>query len=112
MEFTKLAATVSTAAMVASLSTVASAATIYDDYTETDKINPVFPIVNTTHGSDHIKANILNPHPVCNTVGRLPHRFVPGSRYFPPGGHRVHHEQDRQGHPAAADDEQGSVHLP
>ncbi|PKZ40657.1 hypothetical protein CYJ76_11970, partial [Kytococcus schroeteri] len=24
-------------------------------------------IVNTTHGSDHIKANILNPHPVCNS---------------------------------------------
>ncbi|EPD69691.1 hypothetical protein HMPREF1219_01020 [Corynebacterium pyruviciproducens ATCC BAA-1742] len=66
MKFTKLAATISTAAMVAGLSTVASAATIYDNYDETDKINPVFPIINTTHGSDHIKANILNPHPVCN----------------------------------------------
>lgn len=45
----------------------ASADTFHDKYPETPKLNPELPIVETTHGSDHIKANILNPHPVCNS---------------------------------------------
>lgn len=66
MKFTKIAASFTAAAMVAGLSTTAGAATISDDYNETPLINPELPIVHTFHGSDHIKANILNPHPVCN----------------------------------------------
>jgi len=66
MKFTKIAASFMAAAMVAGVSTTAGAATIRDDYNETPKINPELPIVHTFHGSDHIKANILNPHPVCN----------------------------------------------
>ena len=66
MKFTKITASFMAAAMVAGVSTTAGAATIRDDYNETPKINPELPIVHTFHGSDHIKANILNPHPVCN----------------------------------------------
>ncbi|EEI62269.1 hypothetical protein [Corynebacterium glucuronolyticum] len=66
MKFTKIAASFTAAAVVAGLSTTAGAATISDDYNETPLINPELPIVHTFHGSDHIKANILNPHPVCN----------------------------------------------
>ncbi len=44
----------------------AQAATIEDEYPETPVTNAQLPIVNTQHGSDHIKANILNPRPVCN----------------------------------------------
>ncbi|WP_408924725.1 hypothetical protein ACKFRT_06310 [Corynebacterium sp. YSMAA1_1_F7] len=58
------AAAVIVAAAVAS---PASAITKEEHYPETPKLNPTLPIVNTTHGSDHIKANILNPHPVCNS---------------------------------------------
>ena len=66
MKFTKIAASFTAAAVVAGLSTTAGAATISDDYNETPLINPELPIVHTFHGSDHLKANILNPHPVCN----------------------------------------------
>ena len=66
MKFTKIAASFMAAAMVAGVSTTAGAANIRDDYNETPLINPELPIVHTFHGSDHIKANILNPHPVCN----------------------------------------------
>lgn len=52
----------------AALAAPAGAATIEDQYPETPKLNPTLPIVNTSHGSDHIKANILNPHPVCNSA--------------------------------------------
>ena len=40
--------------------------TIENDYPETPQTNAKLPIVHTSHGSDHIKANIVNPHPVCN----------------------------------------------
>ena len=29
-------------------------------------MNAKLPIVHTSHGSDHMKANVLNPRPVCN----------------------------------------------
>lgn len=44
----------------------AHAGTAVDTYPETPATNNVLPIVHTYHGSDHIKANILNPSPVCN----------------------------------------------
>ncbi|MCT1367646.1 MULTISPECIES: hypothetical protein [Kocuria] len=46
----------------------ANATTIENHYPETPKLNPNLPIVNTYHGSDHIKPNVLNPHPVCNAL--------------------------------------------
>ncbi len=39
-----------------------------ETYPETPALNPDLPIVHTKHGSDHIKANILNPNPVCNSA--------------------------------------------
>ncbi|MHC2798929.1 hypothetical protein [Corynebacterium sp. HMSC078A10] len=44
----------------------ASAATQTESYPETPAVNAKLPIVHTTHGSDHMKANVLNPRPVCN----------------------------------------------
>lgn len=38
-----------------------------DTYPQTPLLNPDLPIINTLHGSDHTKANILNPYPVCNS---------------------------------------------
>lgn len=46
----------------------AQAVTKTEHYPETPKLNPELPIINTYHGSDHIKANILNPNPVCNSA--------------------------------------------
>lgn len=45
-----------------------AAGTNEETYPETPALNPDLPIVHTTHGSDHIKANIMNPHPVCNSA--------------------------------------------
>lgn len=39
-----------------------------ETYPETPALNPDLPIVHTKHGSDHIKANVLNPNPVCNSA--------------------------------------------
>ncbi|HFG8964623.1 hypothetical protein ACL1FC_10830 [Corynebacterium striatum] len=44
----------------------ANAATVTESYPETPAINAKLPIIHTTHGSDHKKANVLNPRPVCN----------------------------------------------
>ncbi|WP_308607968.1 hypothetical protein [uncultured Corynebacterium sp.] len=44
----------------------ASAATQTESYPETPAVNAKLPIVHTSHGSDHMKANVLNPRPVCN----------------------------------------------
>lgn len=63
----KLAGAFAGAALIASVAALpAQAQTIENSYPETPKTNASLPLVNTTHGSDHIKANILNPHPVCN----------------------------------------------
>lgn len=45
---------------------IAGAATITESYPETPAINAKLPIIHTTNGSDRLKANILNPRPVCN----------------------------------------------
>lgn len=58
-------ASVLTASLAA---TPAFAATQTDTYPETPAFNPTLPIIHTTHGSDHLKANILNAHPVCNAL--------------------------------------------
>ena len=64
----KCAAAVATLGLVATgLAGQAQADTLNDHYPETPKTNVDLPIVNTYHGSDHIKANILNPRPVCNS---------------------------------------------
>ncbi|QRP60330.1 hypothetical protein [Corynebacterium minutissimum] len=63
-----------TAGLVASLAIAgtaliapaASAATHTESYPETPAVNAKLPIVHTSHGSDHMKANVLNPRPVCN----------------------------------------------
>lgn len=46
----------------------AQAATVTDQYPETPVTNAQLPIVNTTHKTDHLKANVLNPRPVCNAL--------------------------------------------
>ncbi len=42
------------------------ATTIEDTYPETPETNKELPVVHTYHKSDQLKANVLNPHPVCN----------------------------------------------
>lgn len=42
------------------------AGTFTDKYPQTPMLNPVLPVVQTTHGSDHLKPNVSNPFPVCN----------------------------------------------
>lgn len=44
----------------------AHATTTTDTYPDTPRFDPVLPIIHTTHLSDHLKANVLTPHPVCN----------------------------------------------
>lgn len=61
------AAAVAAVAMISTAS-IAQAATYEHSYPETPKLNPALPIVHTHHGSDHIKANVLNPEPECNSA--------------------------------------------
>ena len=63
---------------------LAGAATQTESYPETPALNPDLPIIHTTHGSDHKKANVLNPRPVCNpwedhrtVVYKVSDRFLP-----------------------------------
>ncbi|WKD58501.1 hypothetical protein [Corynebacterium caspium] len=76
--------TTATVAFSALSSPLAGAQTFVDKYPETPQLNPQLPIVETTHGSDHLKANILNPHPVCNSgedyrtvVYKVSDNFIP-----------------------------------
>ncbi|GAA1351372.1 hypothetical protein [Falsarthrobacter nasiphocae] len=63
----KTAAALGAAALLASAAAApAQAITISNTYPETPATNPNLPLVHTYHGSDHLKANILNPRPVCN----------------------------------------------
>lgn len=78
-----LAAVAAAVAMTAAASP-ASAETNTHEYPETPALNPDLPITKTTHKSDHIKANVLNPHPVCNasedrrtTVYKVTDKFMP-----------------------------------
>ncbi|KAB3519142.1 hypothetical protein GC425_09005 [Corynebacterium sp. zg254] len=56
----------SSALLSGPLAPSANAETVTESYPETPAINPALPIIHTSHGSDHQKANILNPKPVCN----------------------------------------------
>ena len=65
----KIAATLGSGALLATMAAApALADTKTDTYPETPATNASLPIVHTSHGSDHLKANILNPHPVCNSL--------------------------------------------
>lgn len=44
----------------------AGAETITESYPETPAINAKLPIIHTSKGSAHQKANVLNPRPICN----------------------------------------------
>lgn len=46
----------------------ASAQTLEESAPETPATNDNLPIIHTYRGSDHLKANILNPRPVCNSA--------------------------------------------
>ncbi|PFG27556.1 hypothetical protein [Corynebacterium renale] len=81
----KLLATVAAAAL-AFTATPAQAYTFHDTYPETPKLNPQLPIVHTTHGSDHIKANVLNARPVCNSGEDFRTVVYQASDNFTPAG--------------------------
>ena len=61
------AAAVVTLALAGGITT-ATAQTLEESYPETPATNDALPIVHTYRGSDHLKANILNPRPVCNST--------------------------------------------
>ena len=64
---TRVLASAATAmVLTAGLAGGAQADTQEDHYPETPKLNPSLPIINTYHGSDHIKPNVINSEPVCN----------------------------------------------
>lgn len=46
----------------------AQAQTLEESRPETPATNDALPIIHTYRGSDHLKANILNPRPVCNST--------------------------------------------
>ena len=65
----KAAAAVAVISLLSSgMAANAQADTLNTHHPETPKTNVDLPIVNTYRGSDHIKANILNPRPVCNSA--------------------------------------------
>ena len=67
MKLTRVAGALGGSALLLSVvAAPAMADTITNTYPETPKTNANLPIVHTSHGSDHIKANILNPRPICN----------------------------------------------
>ena len=46
----------------------ANATTLEESAPETPANNDKLPIVHTYRGSDHLKANVVNPRPVCNST--------------------------------------------
>ncbi len=56
------------AVVIASSGITATAQTFEESYPETPATNSALPIVHTYRGSDHLKANVLNPRPVCNST--------------------------------------------
>ena len=70
--------------LAAAAAGTAQAATSVEHHPETPKVNPSLPIINTYRGEDHLKANILNPNPVCNAfkdyrtvIYRVDDKFTP-----------------------------------
>ncbi|MCT1464483.1 hypothetical protein M3A76_10255 [Corynebacterium sanguinis] len=71
MKFTRVSRSVAALSAVATLTVGAAPAfaqTLEESAPETPATNDALPIVHTYRGSDHIKANILNPRPVCNST--------------------------------------------
>ncbi|MCT2024095.1 hypothetical protein M3D17_09630 [Corynebacterium sanguinis] len=71
MKFTCVSRSVATLSAVAALTVGAAPAfaqTLEESAPETPATNDALPIVHTYRGSDHLKANILNPRPVCNST--------------------------------------------
>ena len=56
------------AVAIAGSGITATAQTFEESYPETPATNSALPIVHTYRGSDHLKANVLNPRPVCNST--------------------------------------------
>ena len=56
------------AVAIAGSGITATAQTFEESYPETPATNSALPIIHTYRGSDHLKANILNPRPVCNST--------------------------------------------
>ena len=81
----KMASATAAGLMLATVAAgTAQAATNEEHYPETPKLNPTLPIINTYRGDDHMKANILNPKPVCNAledyrtvIYRVDDKFMP-----------------------------------
>ena len=66
--FTRSVAALSATAALAAGAAPAFAQTMEESYPETPATNDALPIIHTYRGSDHLKANILNPRPVCNST--------------------------------------------
>ena len=56
------------AVAIAGSGITATAQTFEESYPETPATNSALPIIHTYRGSDHLKSNILNPRPVCNST--------------------------------------------
>ena|GEM_PF-220894 len=56
------------AVAIAGSAVTATAQTLEESYPETPATNDALPIIHTYRGSDHLKANVLNPRPVCNST--------------------------------------------
>lgn len=76
----------SAAMLVSGPLATASASTATDTYPQTPATNNVLPIVHTYHGSDHLKANILNPAPVCNAAEDYRTTVYKATDSFTPAG--------------------------
>ncbi|WP_216634245.1 hypothetical protein [Faucicola atlantae] len=55
------------ASTMAATNTAVNQGIKYETYPQTPLLNPDLPVIHTSHRSDHIKPNILNPFPVCNS---------------------------------------------
>lgn len=53
---------------VSAATSTATAQTLEESAPETPATNSDLPIIHTYRGSDHLKANVLNPRPVCNST--------------------------------------------
>ncbi|SDS68918.1 hypothetical protein [Corynebacterium timonense] len=63
-----LIAAAAVAGTAATVAPFASAQTLEVSAPETPATNSALPIIHTYRGSDHLKANILNPRPICNST--------------------------------------------
>ena len=68
--YTRRAAAAALAALMTATAAAnpATAATLEESAPETPATNAKLPIIHTYRGSDHLKANVLNPRPVCNST--------------------------------------------